>query len=326
MNDQNPFQVKLNVKVQETANQIADMYLERFPRPEMYGVTLLSSECDNEMTFYHSLDPETLNILKECSTIAKQEECSLHEILDSEGHDDIIDTLLDNDTPYSLDLIDCFDPDNTLKFTRFSIIERNEDGEFMPQKHISVELTDDDFKWLLTKMFICRGSYSFNLMLSEKPDLAYKINQHLIWASAGFMYENYNPFLIEMTEIKEIATSILNPFKDVLNLFSSTDPDIRHFAHTKYFGVKEGEIHTSSTASKICNTYMHFKGTKVVFTHYEIYDDIESDNLSEISLETSVILEILNLKEPNDIYPYMVEHFNTPDSFDRIKETLPQAQ
>ena len=60
MNSQKSFQEK----VQETASQIVDMYFKRFPRPEMYGVTLLSSECDNEMTFYHSLDPETLNILK----------------------------------------------------------------------------------------------------------------------------------------------------------------------------------------------------------------------------------------------------------------------
>lgn len=263
---------------------------------------------------------------QEYSTIAKQEECSLHEILDSEGHDDIIDTLLDNDTPCTLDLIDRFDPDNTLKFTRFSIIERNEDGEFMPQKHISVELTDNDFKWLLTKMFIHRGTYSFNLMLSEKPDLAYKINQHLIWASAGFMYENYNPFLIEMTEIKEIAASILNPFKDVLDLFSSTDPDILHFAHTHYFDIKEGEIHTNSTASKTYNLWMEFNGTKVVFTHHELDWDNETDNSTEITIETSEILKILNLEEPNDIYPYMVEHFNSPDGFERIKEIMPHIQ
>ena len=53
------FYLKENEKV-EIAHQIAEMYLQQFPRPKCYGVHLLSSEGGNELTPYYQLTDEEI--------------------------------------------------------------------------------------------------------------------------------------------------------------------------------------------------------------------------------------------------------------------------
>ena len=78
------------------AQKIAHLYLEKFPRPNMYGVDVISSEDDSCGTFYHKLRDEEIAVLRKFANRSEDEQdIGLHEWLECEGQNELIDKLLD---------------------------------------------------------------------------------------------------------------------------------------------------------------------------------------------------------------------------------------
>lgn len=223
-------------RYREAANQIAGIYLDMYPRKESYGVTLTSSEDASELTLYHTLSDKELEILRECSHIAEEEQFSLGEILEGEGHLDLIERFLEHDTARPLTIVDSIDLENPLKFTNFSYQVITDNGELGYKTKIGTNLTDDEFKELLAELLFFSNCYSMNMLVYRKPELCQKIIRHITYASMSYEIENCRPYIADMQELKTICESILNPAKDILGIFGSEDSNIKEFAERHQIG------------------------------------------------------------------------------------------
>ncbi len=308
----------------EVAHVIADLYLKQYPRELSYGVKLTSSEDDSELILYHELSKEEIEILKKCSAIAVEEVCTLDEILSGEGYDELVEKLVEHDTPMDLDIVDSIDLDNPLKFTQFSFQSLNEDGTLGYKRSLGMNLTDDEFKEILEELLLYKNHYSMNMLVYHKPELCQKIMRHLTYASVDYKYENWNFYIADMIEHKEICEKILNPFKDVLGLFKSKDSNIKEFALCHQLVPECGrfnEIYINCEGHDVFHVQMHFIGTNICFSQEGVttirnnFHDVES-----FTVVAKDVMERFKLETPEDIYPYINEHYNTPDSFYRIKK------
>lgn len=307
----------------ETAQKIADLYLVKFPREKSYGVHLVSSEDASELTICHKLSDEEIKILKKCSRIAHRDELYLQEILDSEGYSDLSDKLGGHDTPMLLDTIESIDLRHPLKFTNFSIQPLKEDGTLEFKDIIGVPLTDKEFKEILVELILKGNRYSMNMLVYRKPKLGQKIIKHLTFARMDFQFEDWNPSVIDMSELKEICERILNPFKDVLQLFKSNDKELVDFAiRHKIVPDYDNEIYADlGTGSFHC--YLYFNGTRLEIRQ-EGYNSETNKfyNVESFSIEGKVLMDKFSLESPKEILPYLKKHFNTPDCLARIKKEL----
>lgn len=306
----------------EVAQMIATLYLEKFPRKQSYGVTLSSTEDDSEMTYYHVLSKEEIDILQECSTIAIEEDCTLDEILSDEGHDEMVEKLFDNDTFRPLNCIDSVDFDNPLKFTKFSFLSIKEDGTLGYKQIIGTALTDDEFKEILIELLLYKNRYSMNMLVYHKPELCQKIIKHITYASMDNQFENWNTYIADMCEHKDICEKILDPFIDILNIFNSEDKAIAKFAlHHQIVPDDDNEIYVHYGETDSFHCIMNFNGTRLDFQQEGIttikgnFHDIEC-----FSIDGKKLIEKFSLKTPKEILPYLKEHYNTSDCFYRIKK------
>lgn len=306
----------------EVAQMIANLYLERFPRELSYGVTLASTEDDSEITIYHKLSKEEMATIRECSTIASEEECSLDEILKDEGHNELAERLLEHDIPKPLDVIDSINLDNPLKFTWFSFQEINDDGSLGYKRRIGKSLTDDEFKEILIELLLKENRYSMNMLVYHKPELCQKIIKHITYASMDNQFENWNSYIADMCEHKDICESILNPFKDILNIFNSENKDLSDFAlrHQIVPYDYNNEIYRIDEETDSYHCLMNFCGTRLVFLQEGATDKGVFHDCEKYIIDANLLMEKFSLKSPKEILPYLKEHYNTPDCFYRIKK------
>lgn len=305
----------------EVAQIIADLYLKKFPRAQSYGVTLSSSEDDSEMTFYHKLSKKELDVLRKCSVIAFEENCTLGEILSEEGYEELANKLVENYTAMPLDIIDSIDLDTPLKFTNFRFQHINEDGTLGYERRIGTQLTDDEFKEILVELLLYKNRYSMNMLVYHKPELCQKIIRHITYASMDNKFENWNPYFADMCEHRDICEKILNPFIDILNIFNSEDKTIAKFALQHQITPDAGEIYIQNRDTYSLHCVVNFNGTNLVFNQAGIttikghFHDIES-----FSIDGRKLMEKFSVKTPREIIPYLKKHYNTPDCFYRIKK------
>ena len=212
------------------AQKIAHLYLEKFPRPNMYGVDVISSEDDSCGTFYHKLRDEEIAVLRKFANRSEDEQdIGLHEWLECEGQNELIDKLLDFYSPFQLDLLSDVDIDHPLKFCRFVIRGQKSDGTLTNPEYIGVDLTDDEYIALMTDLIKSSNHYSVNMMVYKRPEIAQKIMSHIVSVYLDGIGEFTAPFLCDLYELKNVVKSILNPFEDKLQLFDSNDEEIKGF-------------------------------------------------------------------------------------------------
>lgn len=313
---------------QETANKIAAIYLDKFPRNKSYGVTLTSTEDDSEMTFYHTLSDEELEILRECSCIAKEEHCSLDEILSSEGHDDLLEKLVEHDTSLLLNVVESIDLENPLKFTNFTYQGLKENGELGCKRRIGTDLTDDEFKEILVELLLFSNRYSMNMLVYRKPDLCQKIMKHITYASMDYQIENWNSYIADMYEQKSVCESILNPFKDIIGIFNSKDDRTKKFAIYHQLVPECGELNElyvnyEDHGKDSFHVLMHYEGTKIIISQEGItrikanFHDIDS-----FTIDAYDVMKKYSLEKPEDIYPFLKEKCNSIDCFYTLRKEL----
>ena len=225
------FHLKGNEKA-EVAHQIAEMYLQQFPRPICYASHLSSSDDDSKLTVYHQLTDEELAIIQrwiDISVDENEDEIELQEYLEENGHDDLLGKLMEHDTPFLLDILDYVDLNDKQQFTQFSIQFKEDDGTWNRPQSIGSPLTDAEFVELLELCLLLSNRLSMNMLVYRKPELAKRIIEHMVWAYCDFQFESWYPSLIDLTELKSIARSILDPSVDILHLHDSEDIRIRAF-------------------------------------------------------------------------------------------------
>lgn len=224
------FYLKENEKV-EIAHQIAEMYLQQFPRPKCYGVHLLSSEGGNELTPYYQLTDEEIAVIRNWEKNPVDEdgcEIDFHEYLE-EGHGDLMERFLSYDAPFELDIIDSCDLNNPLKFTNFSIQFKNKDGSLNLPQIMGCPLSDEEFVELLACCLLFENRISMNMLVYRKPEIAKHIIEHLTWAYLDNKFECWEPSICDLDELKSITRSILDPSVDILHLIDSDDIRIQAF-------------------------------------------------------------------------------------------------
>ena len=224
------FYLKENEKI-ETAHRIAEMYLQHFPRPNTYGAHLSSSESGYGLTIFHQLTEEeiaTIRSWKENSIDEDGEEISLEDYL-AWKNEELLEKLIRNDSLYELDTLDSCDLESPLKFTKFSIQFKDDDGNLGYSFPFPCPLTDEEFVELLTFCLIEKNRISMNMLMYRKPEITQHVIEHLVWSYYDFRFESYKPSICELDELKSIAQSILDPSVDTLHLIDSEDIRIKAF-------------------------------------------------------------------------------------------------
>ena len=297
----------------KTSEKIASLYLEKNPRDLFYGARLLGEDAE-EIWSYKKLTEEELNVLRKCSELAKSEECGLGEILESEGHVKLLEKLLEHESPYSLGYLDSIDLEHPLKFSGFAFQSVSAQATLDSEKIIGVDLTDEEYKEILIELLLNSNHYSMNMLVYRKPELAQQIMEHLSYASMDFMFENWEPFVADMKELKEVCEKILNPFKDTLSLFECENPVIKTFVLRHQIVPKYGLFNEYQT-------HMHFEGRKIVVSN-EQYTDNSSGSFESFTIDASVVMKKYGLDTPEEIHPYFKEHYNKVGALEQLRKEL----
>ena len=216
----------------EVAHQIAEMYLQKFPRPYLYGANLKSTEFADALTTYHELTEEEMAIIQHWKATTEdpnEVEYDLDQYLQEFGHTDLLDKLLEHGTPMDLDRLKSVDLDNPRQFTSFTIQFKEDDGSLTLPYDIGCPLTDSQYIELLVQCLLNSNRLSMNMLVYRTPEIAQHIIRHLTWSYCDFNFETSKDSLISLDELKSIAESILDPSVDILHLFDSEDIRIQTF-------------------------------------------------------------------------------------------------
>ena len=216
----------------EVAHQIAEMYLQKFPRPYHYGSHLSSSEGDCGLTVFHELTDAEMAIIQRWKATTEdpnEVEYELQEYLEEFGHTDLLDKLIQNDAMLGLDTLDSLDLDNPCQFTGFTIQFKKEDGSLTLPCGINCPLTDSQYIELLEQCLLYSNKLSMNMLVYKAPEAAQHVIRHLTWAYCNFQFEKSEDSLICLDELKSVAQSILDPSVDSLHLLDSEDIRIKAF-------------------------------------------------------------------------------------------------
>ena len=307
------------------APRIAELYLKKFPREKKYGITLTSSECANEMTFYHPLSDEEIKILKGWREDPENEEygISLWEYLEIEGCDDLTDKLLENPTPMHLDTISDCDIDNPLMFTAFSMQILNDDGTFRNPTYITIPFSDEEYLELLTELIKQSNRLSINMLVYQKPKMGQYIMSSLARGYMDYQFDLPNPFVCDMCELKHAAKDILDPFTDVLHLFESEDEEIRKFVIEHQIVENDNdEIFEEHKENDSFHVIAYIESKELVLKQEGVINDGfagEWHDCDRLIIDAQYVMDKFGLEKPGQLIPYLKEHFGTRDAISQLR-------
>lgn len=307
------------------AQKIAHLYLEKFPRPNMYGVDVISSEDDSCGTFYHKLRDEEIAVLRKFANRSEDEQdIGLHEWLECEGQNELIDKLLDFYSPFQLDLLSDVDIDHPLKFCRFVIRGQKSDGTLTNPEYIGVDLTDDEYVDIMTDLLKSSNHYSVNMMVYKRPEIAQKIMSHIVGVYLDGIGDYKEPFLCDLYELKVVVKSILDPFEDKLQLFESDDEGITKFVTSNQIcpaGAGE-EIYSEYSENDSYHCVLNFNGPYMILDQEGIKDSGEWHDTDYFKYDARIALKKFGLEKPEELFPYLKKHYNSRDCLSSIRKFL----
>lgn len=307
------------------APRIAELYLKKFPREKKYGITLTSSECANEMTFYHPLSDEEIKILKGWREDPENEEygISLWNYLEIEGCDDLTDKLLENPTPMHLDTISDCDMDNPLMFTVFSMQILNDDGTFRNPTYITIPFSDEEYLELLAELIKRSNQLSINMLVYQKPKMGQYIMSSLARGYMDYQFDLPNPFVCDMCELKHAAKDILDPFTDVLHLFESEDEEIRKFVIEHQIVENDNdEIFEEHKENDSFHVIAYIESKELVLKQEGVINDGftgEWHDCDRLIIDAQYVMDKFGLEKPGQLIPYLKEHFGTRDAISQLR-------
>jgi len=307
------------------ARIIAHLYLDKFPRPCSYGVKLVSSEDDSEGTFYFKLNQEELEVLRGFVNRPNEDlNIGLHEWLEAEEQNELMDKLLDVYSPFQLDLLSDVDLDHPLKFSRFVVRGQKTDGTLTNPEYIGVDLTDDEYVDIMTDLLKSSNHYSVNIMVYKRPEIAQKIMSHIVSVYLDGVWDYQEPFLCDLYELKVVVKSILDPFEDKLQLFESDDEGIAKFVTRNQIcppGAGE-EIYSEYSEGDSYHCVLNFSGPYMVLTQEGVTGDGDWHDTDFLKFDARIVMKKFGLEKPEELFPYLKEHYCSRDCLSRIREFL----
>lgn len=307
------------------ARKIAHFYLEKFPRPNSYGILVTSSEDASQMTYYHRLNNEEIEVFRRFLNRPEDElDIGLQEWLEYEGQTELIDNMFNFFSPFQLDTLSDVDLEHPLKFSKFVMRWQKQDGTMTDPEHINVDLTDDEYIDLMADLIKSSNDYSVNMLVFRRPEIAQKIMSHIVGVYLDGIGDFTEPFLCDLYELKDVVKSILNPFEDKLQLFDSTNEDIKEFVIRHQIGIiGEGEEIYSEYKDHDCyHCVLNFEGKSIALTQEGVNDTELNYDDDYFEFDARIALKKFGLEKPDELYPYLKEHYNTRDCLSRIREFL----
>lgn len=323
-------------EVREFAKTISDMYIQKFPRPLTFGVEL---EYGRIISIpQNALTKEEVEILRDCSKMTRPEyHFNIIEVLNRENHEDIAEKIfsltgVDHYGGYeeSIKSIDLNNP----QYAEFTVKELDTDGSLGEERNYSVPLTNDEYKEILEELIFYSNCCTMNMFVYNKPQISEKIMRYLSYATwreehmnqACVSGQNPNPFIVEMTELKSVCERILNPFVDDLGLFSTEDNILKETAIRQQIipGCPDNDEIYHCYDNHLKNTYqafVHFKGKELLF-YEESREDCKYVGLDKFKVNTSELLKRFMLEVPEDIIPYLKEHYQSKNCLQQLRNDL----
>ena len=316
---------KHKLKMQQAAMTVANLYLEKFPREICYGVECYYYGPEKTETFYRALTDMQIAVLKECTIKAEAEGCDLEQILENEGHHGLIKYLKPRDNSTLEYKIKSLDFNDIHKYTIFYCQEIETDHKIGPTHNYRIALTDEEYKEILAELLLNGNYYSMNMLVYEKPEICQRIMKNLTKASTKYpRWFNYNAFAVDMIELKSVCETILNPIKDVIGAFKSDDRYIRELVISNQIspGIRDKEIFSYGDDDFCGHIYMHIQGKHVRITQTESWCYGGFGNEAAFIVDTAEIMEVLSLNSPEEIFPYLKEHFANENIMQQLKESF----
>ena len=138
------------------------------------------------------------------------------------------------------------------------------------------------------------------------------------------------PFVCEMCELKEAVNNILNPFKDVLNIFDSQNKDIKKFAIKHQITENSNdEIFDETTDNDNFHVEAYFKGKILVLSQYGyIFGGLFGTyhDKDEFRIDAQKVMNKFGLEKPGQIIPYIKEHYGTRDAISQLRDIFKEKE
>lgn len=222
---------------------MAREYLMKKERAKYYLLSGFSAyeDDDSDVDIMHALTDEEVVSLKKLFSKAYAEcqetpgkEYSIEEIVSDfglhelEGIDDELDAFLIGDCFDRMNMhLQSMDLDHVHYLYRMSCRGYDERrGEMMDPVSFRVELTDDEYVFLVGQQLMNRYGFNFNRLLLVRPALAQKICERAESAYFGWISPNNMPFLIQMDDVRADAEAIAGPEPITCQLYEYADESI----------------------------------------------------------------------------------------------------
>jgi hypothetical protein len=157
-----------------------------------------------------------------------------------------------------------------------------------------------------------------------RPEIAQKIMSHIVSVYLDGIGDFKEPFLCDMYELKGVVKSILDPFEDKLMLFESNDEEIKNFIiRNQIVPVGAGEeIYSEYSEDDSYHCVLNFNGPYMVLDQEGIKDSGEWHDTDYFKFDARIALKKFGLEKPDELFPYLKEHYATRDCLSRIRESL----
>ena len=166
--------------------------------------------------------------------------------------------------------------------------------------------------------------YSVNMLVYKRPEIAQKIMSHIVSVYLDGICDYKEPFLCDLYELKNVVKSILDPFENKLQLFESNDEEIKEFVikhQIEIIGDGE-EIYSENTETDSYHCVLNFCGPYMTLTQEGITGDGEWHDTDYFKYDARIALKKFGLEKPEELFPYLKEHYSSHDCLSRIRKFL----
>lgn len=307
------------------SKKIADLYLERFPRKLCCEVNVGPSEL-SLASFLLEVNDDEIAILRECmksvdpDSLCRRDATTLEAVLKQKGYTDLLNRLRN---PFTTDekkkeiehLCKCFSCERTphidsvnvcdlKKYATFGYFEYQGDDAPRNEQFVELPLTDDEFRNILAKCLYSANKYTMNELIADMPMLSQRLMRMAMAETCFLLKNNASPFILDMTEIKYVAARILNPFEDILGLFSSDDQSIKDFlAENQLIGGEPSEFDFEVVDEEDGSTHLMMTA-KFIGTDIEFAESF-SDDAERFTVSAFDVMKKFGISEPQDIFSYI---------------------
>lgn len=316
----------INKSEEQVADMIIDLYMEKHPRTEKYAVTLASTEDDSEITYYQPLTEEEKKVIADINSDIEEDEYLEEYLVCEEGGQEIIDKMLDVNSPFQLDILKSCDLNDMQKFSIVKINVKDE-GDTTKRMYASTMLSDIEFRQMMKLYIMNQNRMSVNMLTYLMPEFTQKMMGHIVETYNYGVYDFYKPFSVEMTEVSEAVDAIMNPMKNELGLFDSQDDAIRQFMQRYAIVPCAFELYDERENCFYFRVYAYFQGNKLHVGHekqnwpqYSFYADIPDE--ASLIVDATVLCKHLQLSNYDELCEYLKENFNKYSAVNDLRKFL----